>query len=889
MEYRNECARQADVSNPAGTAYYRLHWDRTNEGDHIMSTRQTRIIVRLIYFIFLLICTAGLARGERLVADTGFKISKDWQLPEICGKDFWYLNNSDAPYVDSEGKIVRPPINPRFEEALKDEPFLSGNGYSFVLGYGRNTPFKQKMNFRICVRELEIYNAEGENIAHQANVSAECEEGEVKKIPSLVDGNKDTPSYSDPYAPYYIWGSFTLDWGKEESIKRAVIHSGLEDKEKKIMCYIPDKLVLQYWKNDRWEDVPGTMRQGNSGEKIDISFRPIRTKKLRLYIHSQHDNSNLTFADYLPQNVPFDLGLWRYYAGDFHNPNRKHLKLFQKIFPYLKDRNNFFGFSFSELDNDFFHVLFPKDGLDGKGHQANKWYKVMKQAVPTPTTKEQACNLLHQEFERVKKAYGGLVYCISGCYFSHHALEWGAIMEKPEYYNSNDVSFQWDTIFTRGASRQYTRPWAAYITWYFGCSCRSYPHSGKKRGHSKGTPGVTYPHGPGVGQSISLNKRTLFLVYMSGASFVQHEAKPWVHDMDSDAVYEISEEGKMMRDWFDFTRRYPDRGISYTPIGILLDWNHGFYPRPFRWGKVTWTGLPYQDGDWMIHEVTGHIFPIDEQGYPAIERDGLPLVNADKKHPYGDIFDIIIPNPPSGPLSAEKMREYKVLFPVGDLGMSKELAREFEKYVASGGTLILNAKQTDNYFNEDFLGVKITDKRVKAKKIKFLDESREDKTCTFEFPVVTPSKAKALATDGAGHPLLTVNRYGKGNLIFTTPDYLLDTNTNLLPLVKYLLTRITEESLPMKVKGSIEYIINHKDKSWVVTLINNRGVYKEEREYEVIVPEERSQVEIIYPGKIKEVKEWRFDEKLKQEYSGGNTRISLTVPAGDVRIVEIGF
>ena len=235
------------------------------------------------------------------------------------------------------------------------------------------------------------------------------------------------------------------------------------------------------------------------------------------------------------------------------------------------------------------------------------------------------------------------------------------------------------------------------------------------------------------------------------------------------------------------------------------------------------------------------------------------------------------------------MAEYKVLLPLGDIKMNQELAQELEKYVASGGTLILNAKQTGNYFKERVLGLKISDKKLKATRIRYLEESREEQTSSFEFPVVESSGAKILANDGAGHPLLAVNRYGKGNLIFTTPDYLLDKNNNILPLARYLLSRITEKSLPLKVKGSIEYIINCKDKSWVVTLINNKGVYKEMLEYEIIDPGECSRVEIIYPGKVKEVREWRFAEKLKREYVGGNTKINLTVPVGDVRIVEIEF
>jgi len=116
---------------------------------------------------------------------------------------------------------------------------------------------------------------------------------------------------------------------------------------------------------------------------------------------------------------------------------------------------------------------------------------------------------------------------------------------------------------------------------------------------------------------------------------------------------------------------------------------------------------------------------------------------------------------------------------------------------------------------------------------------------------------------------------------------LLDKKNKVLPLAGYLLRQITKEALPLEVKGSIQYIINRNQDGWVVTLLNNRGVYKEMMTKELVVEEDRSKVQVYYPGKVKKVLEWRRDKELKWTKQGDKAKIELTVPAGEVRVVAI--
>jgi len=172
----------------------------------------------------------------------------------------------------------------------------------------------------------------------------------------------------------------------------------------------------------------------------------------------------------------------------------------------------------------------------------------------------------------------------------------------------------------------------------------------------------------------------------------------------------------------------------------------------------------------MVYGMMQHIFPyiLDV----AMEQNGFLMVNAEEGHPYADMFDVLVPNPPSGALAHEKMSAYKVLFPLGEVKIDGALKKELEEYVTAGGTLILNVRQAQGVFGEKFLGAKLTQERGTGDKIVYPGGKKEKVKNTFEFTVVKATSAKKIAGDGKGHPLALLNRYGKGNVILTTPPLL---------------------------------------------------------------------------------------------------------------------
>jgi hypothetical protein len=77
----------------------------------------------------------------------------------------------------------------------------------------------------------------------------------------------------------------------------------------------------------------------------------------------------------------------------------------------------------------------------------------------------------------------------------------------------------------------------------------------------------------------------------------------------------------------------------------------------------------------------------------------------------------------------------------------------------------------------------------------------------------------------------------------------------------------------------VEKLYNRNGKGWVVTLINNDGIYKYPGKKEVLKPEEAVEITLEPRFAYGAVREWVTGAEMKE--------LKLTVPPGDVRIVEI--
>jgi hypothetical protein len=108
------------------------------------------------------------------------------------------------------------------------------------------------------------------------------------------------------------------------------------------------------------------------------------------------------------------------------------------------------------------------------------------------------------------------------------------------------------------------------------------------------------------------------------------------------------------------------------------------------------------------------------------------------------------------------------------------------------------------------------------------------------------------------------------------------------------------EAAPVRISGDVERLINRTERGWIVTLINNRGVYKPQQGLAQVDRSESIDVSLSLRGKgIDSAREWTTDESLQVVRAAATTAtvaaagggaedsLRLSVPPGGVRVVEI--
>ncbi len=314
------------------------------------------------------------------------------------------------------------------------------------------------------------------------------------------------------------------------------------------------------------------------------------------------------------------------------------------------------GYSFTHLDGQ----------VDGAGRAIEAGY-------PEPPEDRAAClkvieAFLHRQYLRgADHPWASM----NGHFpWHHYAAEFGFDQIGSEI-GENINSYQWHIALTRGAARQYARPWFMDFSAWHGPGINDY---------SEGRIWGEYSH-PDHGHSMSLFERSLFMCYMAGAGQITAEAGgalAFLAAQDKDGLYRLSPYGEVCKRLRDFSLAFPDIGIPCTPFGVVLDYHHGAYPG-FGRRKAFWH-FDYNAGDTMTWELVDLIWP---GGWEVMGKDEAgTLVNG----PHGDTVDILLQNAPQQVLDS-----YPCLILSGDLHLSPEESARLRQYVAQGGILILNS------------------------------------------------------------------------------------------------------------------------------------------------------------------------------------------------------
>ncbi|MBQ8684402.1 MAG: leucine-rich repeat domain-containing protein, partial [Clostridia bacterium] len=414
-------------------------------------------------------------------------------------------------------------------------------------------------------------------------------------------------------------------------------------------------------------------------------------------------------------------------------------------------------------------------------------------------------------------------------HWQHYTGEWGLGFIGAEI-GENIASHQAHLAFTRGAAKQYGTYSALYFSNWYQSTIGTWEEQNS-------WPGWGDVNG---GHSMSLLKRAYMMSYMGGVSTFAFEAGGRLafygpSHKTADGCYELSPYGQAMQELVGFSTKNEDVGLNYAPIGIVLDYYHGIsgYTNLGTSVKSHDKAFGYFNntaGDKMTWDLFEMYYPGGGLfgGYMS---SGIP---GEEKYqvntPYGDTCDVLLQN-----ASATVLNSYPVLLLSGDMQLSTQEVNRYISYVKQGGTLLLNTAYLSQF-----------------------------------------SRYNAVYTGGTRQDVSD----GKGKVIIYGPNYSV---ANLGAILKEQLAK----HIPFTFSTDVEYLVNVKDGSLIVTVINNAGVTKERLSAPVVDYSKTKTLTINYTGAlaIKQVKELYYGEAVSLS---GNT-VTTTIGPGDYRVFEFVF
>jgi hypothetical protein len=430
--------------------------------------------------------------------------------------------------------------------------------------------------------------------------------------------------------------------------------------------------------------------------------------------------------------------------------------------------------------------------------------------------------------------------------------------------------------FVRGAARQYGGNFLYYHAPNFGDTATTFT---KEQNFAGPEHFFHTRYGATMGPSLSWYRKSYYLYYMSGASAVYLEQgfDQFFKPGPGEHPFQLNPLGRITEEFVRFAQEHADRGEPYTPIAFLLDPAHG-------WDMTDYPQLPLgvspiNRSDRALRELflaAYHPAAIDE-GEPATA-DRQAFINS----VFGDIFDVLV----ADEKKADAIDSYRALVVGGRVEWTPAWAARLKAYAEKGGTVLLNAAQAKG-LSPDLLGVRANGATAEADDA-FCLAPGEPKTDlsgqVYRYERVEPSGAEVLMKTPSGDPLVTVNRVGRGRVVYCTVPDLLGLDERLVPAAAHLLAHLAAGATPVRVRGEVEYLVNRNARGWVVTLFNNRGVYKPQQGLAQVNREESAEVTLEDNGaSFKRASEWTTGEELK--VSGA--AVNLNVPPGGVRIVEL--
>jgi len=480
--------------------------------------------------------------------------------------------------------------------------------------------------------------------------------------------------------------------------------------------------------------------------------------------------------------------------------------------------------------------------------------------------------------------------------FAHALGEWGV-----RFLGIETAAVQPMTAmrlaFTRGAARQYGGEFFYYHAPNFGDTATTFTKQQNFAGpdnffHSR--------YGATMGPSLSWYRKSYYLYYMSGAAaiYLEQGFDQFFKPGPGDHPFQLNPLGRITDEFVRFAEKHPDRGEPYTPIAFLLNPAHGWdmtdYPQwPFGISQIS-------RSDHALRELFGAAY------YPGLVREGEPASGERQAFVpgvFGNIFDVLVASSGAGlsrarnhaqdaratPLNA--IDKYHAVVVGGEISWTPAWARKLEEYVRGGGVVVVNAAQA-NGLAPSLVGVTLTGKIGESHNAQCLAAGEPTQNLhggIFRFDEVELKEAQPLIVTPANQPLVTVNRIGRGKVVFVAVRDLLGEDERMPAFVAHLLVHLAAEATPVQVEGDVEYLINRNSRGWVVTLFNDDGVFKPQQGLAQVDRNASVNVKVSLRGfSIASANEWTTDRAVPiQRQNGARDSVALTIPPGGIAVVEL--
>jgi hypothetical protein len=459
--------------------------------------------------------------------------------------------------------------------------------------------------------------------------------------------------------------------------------------------------------------------------------------------------------------------------------------------------------------------------------------------------------------------------------FAHALSEWGVKLIGIETAAVQPMTAM-RIAFTRGAARQFGGTFFYYHAPNFGDTATTFTKAQNFGGpdhffHSR--------YGPTMGPSLSWYRKSYYLYYMSGASaiYLEQGYDQFFKPGPGEHPFQLNPLGRITDEFMRFAEKHPDRGTPFTPIAFLLDPAHGFemtdYPHwPFEVSQIS-------KSDRALRELFGvAYFPgLVVEGEPAIA-DRQPFVSGI----FGDIFDVLVVTP------VVPLNSYQTVVVGGGLDWTAASSRRLADFVSAGGTVVINAAQRKG-LDERLLGVRFTNALAEAHNARCVlgDDAQVDlHGQIFRYERLELNGATTVVASPNGDPLVTMNKVGKGTVIFCAVPDLLGEDERMTPVAAHMLAHVFADATPVKVTGDVEHLINRTDNGWVVTLLNNNGVFKPQQGLAQVDRSAYVTASISLRGQsIASAVDWITDKPITPPSASQPIRVNIA--PGGIAVIEI--